>query len=80
MQIQLSHPTYVGIVKTKWAVNSAFMVIYAYASVLVCWCVWGYQMSFGAEMIPGVVGIPRPILSSNSELKQVSNARGPVPY
>jgi ammonium transporter, Amt family len=62
-----------GTVKTKWAINSAFMVFYAFASVLVTWGVWGYEMGFGAEMIPGLVGIPRPILSSNSELKQVSS-------
>ena len=37
------------------------MVIYAFAAVMVCWGVWGYQMAFGAQMIPGLVGIPRPI-------------------
>jgi ammonia channel protein AmtB len=48
------------------------MVMYAFAAVMVCWGVWGYQMAFGAQMIPGLVGIPRPILSSYTELKQVS--------
>jgi Amt family ammonium transporter len=62
---------YGGLVKTKWAINSAFMVFYAFAAVMVCWGVWAYQMSFGDHMIPGLVGIPRPILSSMSELKQV---------
>jgi|ERR1700761_261495 len=62
---------YGGLVKTKWAINSAFMVFYAFAAVMVCWGVWAYQMSFGEHMIPGLVGIPRPILSSMSELKQV---------
>jgi ammonia channel protein AmtB len=47
------------------------MCFYAFACTLVVWGVWGYQMGFGAEMIPGLVGIPRPILSSHSELKQV---------
>jgi hypothetical protein len=28
---------YAGLVKTKWAVNSAFMCFYAFAAVLVCW-------------------------------------------
>jgi len=64
---------YAGLVKTKWAINSAFMCFYAFAAVMVVWGVWAYQMSFGAEMIPGLVGIPRPILSSMSELKQVSS-------
>jgi Amt family ammonium transporter len=62
---------YAGLVKTKWAINSAFMCFYAFAAVMVVWGVWAYQMSFGAEMIPQLVGIPRPILSSLSEMKQV---------
>ena len=58
-------------VKAKWAINSAFMVFYAFAATMVIWGIWGYQMAFGDQMIPGLVGIPRPILSSHSELKQV---------
>ncbi|KAF6173407.1 hypothetical protein GIB67_027102 [Kingdonia uniflora] len=38
---------YGSIVKKKWAVNSAFMALYAFAAVLVCWVGWGYRMSFG---------------------------------
>ncbi|CAK9143772.1 unnamed protein product [Ilex paraguariensis] len=38
---------YGSIVKKKWAVNSAFMALYAFAAVLVCWVGWGYQMAFG---------------------------------
>ncbi|GMQ03187.1 hypothetical protein CsSME_00049078 [Camellia sinensis var. sinensis] len=38
---------YGGAVKKKWAVNSAFMALYAFACVLVCWVGWGYRMSFG---------------------------------
>ncbi|XP_004301995.1 PREDICTED: ammonium transporter 3 member 1-like [Fragaria vesca subsp. vesca] len=41
---------YGSIVKKKWAVNSAFMALYAFAAVLVCWVGWGYQMSFGTEL------------------------------
>lgn len=41
---------YGGGVKKKWAVNSAFMVLYAFACVLICWVGWAYQMSFGAEL------------------------------
>ncbi|KAH6815826.1 ammonium transporter 2 [Perilla frutescens var. frutescens] len=48
---------YGSIVKKKWAVNSAFMALYAFASVLVCWVLWAYQMSFGKPMIP-VLGKP----------------------
>ena len=43
---------YGGAVKKKWAVNSAFMVLYAFASVLICWVGWGYQMSFGDKLFP----------------------------
>ncbi|KAJ0111560.1 hypothetical protein Patl1_03277 [Pistacia atlantica] len=42
---------YGSIVKKKWAVNSAFMALYAFAAVLVCWVGWGYQMSFGKNFI-----------------------------
>nr|GMD93592.1 ammonium transporter 3 member 1-like [Ipomoea batatas] len=43
---------YGGAVKKKWAVNSAFMALYAFACVLVCWVCWGYQLSFGKKLIP----------------------------
>ncbi|XVF33796.1 hypothetical protein REPUB_Repub18cG0001900 [Reevesia pubescens] len=43
---------YGGSVKKKWAVNSAFMVLYAFACVIVCWVGWGYRMSFGEELKP----------------------------
>ncbi|KAL0435675.1 UNVERIFIED_CONTAM: Ammonium transporter 3 member 1 [Sesamum radiatum] len=43
---------YGSIVKKKWAVNSAFMALYAFAAVLVCWVGWGYQMSFGHRLLP----------------------------
>src|SRR5262249_33488112 len=38
---------YAGLVKKKWAINSAFMAMYAFASVLVVWVLWAYNMSFG---------------------------------
>jgi ammonium transporter, Amt family len=31
---------YSGLVKTKWAINSAFMCFYAFATVMVVWVVW----------------------------------------
>ncbi|CAN0829532.1 Ammonium transporter 2 member 4 [Linum grandiflorum] len=43
---------YGSLVKKKWAVNSAFMALYAFASVMVCWVGWGYRMSFGEKMLP----------------------------
>ncbi|KAK7277602.1 hypothetical protein RJT34_22617 [Clitoria ternatea] len=43
---------YGSIVKKKWALNSAFMALYAFAAVVVCWVGWCYQMSFGESMFP----------------------------
>ncbi|KAJ7951625.1 Ammonium transporter [Quillaja saponaria] len=43
---------YGGAVKKKWAVNSAIMVLYAFAAVLVCWVIFGYQLSFGDRLVP----------------------------
>ena len=48
---------YGSIVKKKWAMNSAFMALYAFAAVLVCWMGWGCQMSFGKA---GIHFIGRP--------------------
>ncbi|KAL6528590.1 ammonium transporter Amt2 [Orobanche minor] len=43
---------YASIVKKKWAVNSAFMALYAFAAVLICWVVLCYRMAFGDELLP----------------------------
>ncbi|KAJ3221014.1 hypothetical protein HDU81_010968 [Chytriomyces hyalinus] len=43
---------YAGIVKKKWAINSAFMCFYAFAMVMLCWVCFAYQMSFGEQWAP----------------------------
>ncbi|CAM6097438.1 unnamed protein product [Calypogeia fissa] len=43
---------YGSYVKKKWAVNSAFMALYAFAAVLIVWVLCGYRMSFGDKLIP----------------------------
>ncbi|KAF9599926.1 hypothetical protein IFM89_001872 [Coptis chinensis] len=43
---------YGSIVKKKWAVNSAFMAVFAFAAVIICWVTWAYKMSFGDELLP----------------------------
>ncbi|XP_054793999.1 LOW QUALITY PROTEIN: ammonium transporter 3 member 1-like [Prosopis cineraria] len=43
---------YGSIVKKKWAVNSAFMALYAFAAVSICWVTWAYKMSFGDKLLP----------------------------
>ena len=60
---------YAGLVKKKWAVNSAFMVLYAYAAVLICWVVYAYKAAFGKQMLP-FVGVPGPVIAMNYELIQ----------
>ncbi len=48
---------YGGVVKKKWAINSAFMSIYAFASVLVVWILFDYNMAFGPQWFP-FLGMP----------------------
>ena len=60
---------YGGIVKKKWAINSAFMSLYAFAAVLIAWVLWGYNMGFGSEWT-SFVGMPHPIAAIGDELKQ----------
>ena len=48
---------YGGIVKKKWAINSAFMAMYAFASVLVVWILFDYKMAFGEQWFP-FLGMP----------------------
>lgn len=43
---------YGSMVKKKWAVNSAFMALYAFAMVLLCWVLWAHKMSFGDKLGP----------------------------
>src|SRR5271156_5176149 len=43
---------YAGYVKQKWAINSAFMCFYAFASVLVVWILFDYNMAFGEQWFP----------------------------
>jgi ammonium transporter, Amt family len=42
---------YGGVVKKKWAINSAFMCFYAFASVLVVWVLFDYNMAFGPKWL-----------------------------
>ncbi|ERN05327.1 hypothetical protein AMTRI_Chr08g167100 [Amborella trichopoda] len=43
---------YGSIVKKKWAVNSAFMALYAFAAVLISWVLLCYRMAFGDKLLP----------------------------
>ena len=68
---------YAGVVKRKWALNSAVMVFYAFAMTLIVWVLWGYQMGFGTPIpLPGIfaniLGIPHPSLDANSLIGQAN--------
>src|SRR5579863_696612 len=41
---------YAGLMKRKWALNSALMVLYAFAMTLLVWTLWSYNMSFGSPL------------------------------
>lgn len=71
---------YGGVVKKKWAINSAFMVFYAFAAVLIAWLLWAYNMGFGPQWFP-FVGHPTSIAGTMAELNQAivpgANAASP---
>jgi ammonium transporter, Amt family len=58
---------YSGLMKRKWALNSALMVLYAFGITLVVWSFWAYKMSFGSPLTDALhfVGIPGAVLSPN---------------
>ena len=62
---------YGGVVKKKWAINSAFMSIYAFASVLVVWILFDYNMAFGPQWFP-FLGTPMPATSAAFTLGQAT--------
>ena len=62
---------YGGIVKKKWAINSAFMAMYAFASVLVVWVLFDYKMSFGEQWFP-FLGYPGLATSATYTLGQAT--------
>lgn len=78
---------YGGLVKKKWALNSAVMCFYAFSVVLITWSLWGYNMSFGAPanlgpgILGGIVGIPHPAIGAAQELGQavIPSAAGALP-
>ncbi|MGH7776922.1 MAG: ammonium transporter [Candidatus Dormibacterales bacterium] len=65
---------YAGLMKRKWALNSALMVLYAFAITLLVWTLWAYNMSFGKPVGvgPGFLGIPSPVDFASTELAQAN--------
>src|SRR5487761_2514837 len=62
---------YGGIVKKKWAINSAFMTLYAFASVLIVWVLFDYNMAFGPQWFP-FLGKPSLATSALFTLQQAT--------
>jgi ammonium transporter, Amt family len=62
---------YGGVVKKKWAINSTFMCFYAFASVLVVWILFDYNMAFGEQWFP-FLGKPGLATSANFTLGQAA--------
>ena len=67
---------YGGIVKKKWAINSAFMSMYAFASVLIVWVLFDYKMAFGDQWLSfmgqGFLGTPGLATSATYTLGQAT--------
>jgi ammonium transporter, Amt family len=65
---------YAGLVKKKWALNSAVMCFYAFSIVLITWSLWGYNMSFGTQWLTlagnGFLGFPSPAIGAAQEIGQ----------
>ena len=68
---------YASIVKKKWAVNSAFMVLYAFAAVLICWVLVGYRMAFGDQLVPlwgkGIPALTQSYLIDRANIPESGN-------
>ncbi|KAJ4819862.1 Ammonium transporter [Rhynchospora pubera] len=60
---------YGSIVKKKWAVNSAFMALYSFASSLIIWVLLGFRMAFGERLLP-FWGKAGPALSEDYLVRQ----------
>jgi len=66
---------YAGLMKRKWSLNSALMVLYAFAMTLLVWTLWSYNMSFGnsAHLFgQDIVGVPWPVNFAWTELSQAT--------
>jgi len=62
---------YAGVVKRKWAINSAFMVFYAFAVTLIVWVLFAYKMGFGSQWGKApFIGTPGPLMTTNNEIMQ----------
>src|SRR5215472_9596795 len=66
---------YAGLMKRKWALNSALMVLYAFAITLLVWTLWAYNMSFGSVGVhlgSDLLGRPSPVNFAGTEEQQAT--------
>ena len=65
---------YAGLVKKKWALNSAVMCFYAFSICLVTWSLFGYNMGFGPQWLAiagqGFLGTPSIAVGAQQEISQ----------
>ncbi|CAF9919029.1 MAG: hypothetical protein GOMPHAMPRED_001658 [Gomphillus americanus] len=62
---------YAGLVKRKWAINSAFMAFYGFAATLIVWVLYAYRAAFGYQWIP-ILGVPGQGVSMEFMLQQAA--------
>lgn len=71
---------YASIVKKKWAVNSAFMALYAFAAVLICWVLVAFRLAFGDELLPfwgkGAIALSQDYLTGQARIPETTNKVG----
>ncbi|AWS00461.1 ammonium transporter [Metallosphaera hakonensis JCM 8857 = DSM 7519] len=67
---------YAGLSKKKYSINSAMMVFYAFAAVLVIWMIAGYNFGFGKPLLEingfGILGTPTPATPGSYEAAQTT--------
>src|SRR5260221_13180326 len=75
---------YGGIVKKKWAINSALMSRYAFASVLVVWVLFGYNMAFGEQWFPFLgapsLATPAVFTTGQAEIPAATSGMPPLTF
>ncbi|MBV9213623.1 MAG: ammonium transporter [Actinobacteria bacterium] len=72
---------YGGVMQKRWSVNAMMMAFIAFALVLVCWVLFGFNMAFGKPIhilgahhgfFANLIGIPKDILGHVGEQGQAS--------
>jgi len=74
---------YAGLSKKKYSINSAMMVFYAFAAVLIIWMIAGYNFGFGKPLFEingyGILGSPTPAWQGIYEASQTVYGPGNTP-